>query len=308
MARIGGFDLVKGVDTSVSLVATQKRRRRIQRRLNRFSYYALERLQWSGFGDLINEFREKELDLPPLTATEGPRLLEDSNTPWTYCWSPALVAKPNDWPENIDVVGFFFLNQASLMQYQPPDELMTFLQSGEPPVYIGFGSMPVMNPVKLTEDIYKAVRLTGSRVILSKGAKVKGQQYFLGEGVDNKPDNVLVIGPCPHDWLFEYCSGVIHHGGAGTTAAGLVTGCPTLVVPFFGDQPFWGQRIQKAGVGPPPCPISRLNTDVLVQAFEMFADSKVKMSAQTIAESIRREDGVSGAVWSFHRNLPEYLV
>eukprot|EP01025_Chloroclados_australasicus_P017191 TRINITY_DN1874_c0_g1_i8.p2 TRINITY_DN1874_c0_g1~~TRINITY_DN1874_c0_g1_i8.p2 ORF type:complete len:687 (+),score=84.21 TRINITY_DN1874_c0_g1_i8:2329-4389(+) len=308
MARVGDFDFVSGVDTSVKLFVTKAQRKKVHKKLNRFSYYAIERITWSGFGDLINDFRENTLGLDPLSNYEGPRALHDFQPPWTYCWSPALVPKPADWAENIDVVGFFFLNQSKVMDYEPPPDLQEFIDAGDPPVYIGFGSMPVMYPQAVTEIIYQAVRNTGTRVILSKGAKKKGQEFFLGEGVDDQPEGVHVIGPVPHDWLFQHCSGVVHHGGAGTTAAGLIEGCPTFVVPFFGDQPFWGQRIAKAGVGPPPCPIGRLNAETLTDAFDFFRRPAAIKNAQKIAESIQHEDGIQNAIWSFYKNLPDDLI
>lgn len=129
------------------------------------------------------------------------------------------------------MTGFSFLKAGS--NYTPPEDLAQFLAKGPPPVYIGFGSIVVKDPTALTKLIFEAVKLAKVRAIVSKG--------WGGVGAGEVPDDVYLIGNCPHDWLFQRVSCVVHHGGAGTTAAGIALGKPTVVVPFFGDQPFWGQ-------------------------------------------------------------------
>jgi UDP:flavonoid glycosyltransferase YjiC (YdhE family) len=170
------------------------------------------------------------LELPKLSKKIGPFALKNLHVPHTYTWSEALIPKPNDWGSHIDIVGFFFLDLAS--NYTPPPDLVKFLEQGPPPVYIGFGSIVVENPDGMTQLIFDAVSQAGVRAIVSKG--------WGGLGGDKLvvPENIYMIGNCPHDWLFLKVSAVVHHGGAGTTAAGLKAGKPTIVVPFFGDQPF----------------------------------------------------------------------
>ena len=111
--------------------------------------------------------------------------------------SPSLLPKPPDWADNIDVCGFGFLSSES--SYTPPPEIATFLDSGPKPIYIGFGSIVVDNPDKLTKIVFEAVKKTGQRALVSKG--------WGNLGADEVPDNILMIGNCPHDWLFRhYCS------------------------------------------------------------------------------------------------------
>lgn len=117
-----------------------------------------------------------------------------SRIPFTYCWSPSLVPKPKDWGKHIDIVGFFILNQSSRIPYTPPDDLAQFLASGQPPMYIGFGSMVIPDAEEINKCIVEAVTETGHRALVSKG------WGGLGEGIDH-PD-VFVLGDCPHDWLF----------------------------------------------------------------------------------------------------------
>ena len=193
--------------------------------INYASYGIVEWLSWQGLGDIINKFR-RTLDLEPVPTTVGPVLSEVLKIPFTYCWSPALVPKPNDWPSHIDVCGFFFRDPSP---YNPPEEISKFLEAGPPPVYIGFGSIVVEDPAKMTALILEAVRVCGIRAIISRGWSK------LGQGLDQDVDGVLFIDDCPHEWLFQRVSAVVHHGGAGTIACGLRNACPTFVVPFFGE-------------------------------------------------------------------------
>ncbi|KAF7812801.1 sterol 3-beta-glucosyltransferase UGT80B1 isoform X1 [Senna tora] len=118
------------------------------------------------------------------------------------------------------------------------------------------------------------------------------------------PENIFLLEECPHDWLFPQCSAVVHHGGAGTTATGLKAGCPTTIVPFFGDQFFWGDRIHQKGLGPAPIPISQLSVENLTNAITFMFQPEVKSQAMEMAKLIENEDGVAAAVDAFHRHLP----
>jgi UDP:flavonoid glycosyltransferase YjiC (YdhE family) len=142
------------------------------------------------------------------------RMLQRLKVPHTYCWSPSLIPKPTDWGSHISISGFYFLDLAS--DFTPPNELQAFLDAGPPPVYIGFGSIVLDDPDAMTELIFEAVRKTGQRVLLSKGWGGMGA----GEGGLRVPGEVFMLGNVPHDWLFKHVSCVVHHGGAGTTAAG----------------------------------------------------------------------------------------
>jgi UDP:flavonoid glycosyltransferase YjiC (YdhE family) len=209
--------------------------------------------------------------------------------------SPALIPKPRDWPHDIDVAGFFFLSLAS--SYVPADDLAAFISAGPPPIYIGFGSIVVDNPNEMTKLIFKAVEKTGQRALVSKGWGGLGAEEI---GV---PEGVFMVGNCPHDWLFKQVSCVVHHGGAGTTAAGLAFGRPTVVIPFFGDQQFWGSMIAKAGAGPPPIPHKQLTADNLAAAIAMALDPKTLERAGELGAKIMRESGSVKGAESFHKQL-----
>ncbi|KAE8374927.1 hypothetical protein BDV26DRAFT_30594 [Aspergillus bertholletiae] len=259
------------------------------------SYAVVEVMLWEGLGDLINRLRKREMGLDPLDAIRAPGIAHRLQIPYTYLWSPALLPKPQDWGDNIDVCGFQFL--PSDTDYTPPNDLDTFLKAGEPPVYIGFGSIVVDNPARLTEIVFEAVRLTGKRALVSKG------WGNIGEGRAEVPENVMLLGKVPHDWLFQHVSCVVHHGGAGTTAAGLVLGRPTVIVPFFGDQPFWGSIVARAGAGPEPVPYKQLTAEKLADAINKALEPSTLEKAQEIGAGMRTEKGVQNAVHSFHQHL-----
>ncbi|KAM6525894.1 hypothetical protein FALCPG4_011426 [Fusarium falciforme] len=260
---------------------------------NYLSYGVVDIMTWQGLGDVINSWRVKELMLDPVPASVGPELLSHLNVPYTYCWSPALVPKPADWGQNIDICGFFMRAEPP---YSPPPDLAAFLSAGPPPIYVGFGSIVLDNSTEITENILAACRMAGVRVIISRGWSKLG-----GDSPNTK--EVFYLGDCPHEWLFKQVSAVVHHGGAGTTACGLSNARPTVIVPFFGDQPFWGSVIAASGAGPQPIPHKSLNARNLTEAISFCLASEVQASARNIAAKMHQESGVQAAVKSFHRQL-----
>nr|WIL59758.1 UDP-glucosyltransferase 80A40 [Paris polyphylla] len=260
----------------------------------RLSYQIVDSLIWLGIRDMINDFRKRKLKLRPVTYLSGAQE-SASDIPHGYIWSPNLVPKPKDWGSKVDVVGFCFLDLAS--NYEPPESLVKWIEAGEKPIYIGFGSLPVQEPEKMTRIIVEVLEITGQRGIINKG------WGGLGNLAEPK-EFVYLLDNVPHDWLFLQCKAVVHHGGAGTTSAGLKAACPTTIVPFFGDQLFWGERVHARGVGPPPIPIDEFNLQRLVDAIKFMLDPKVKENAVELAEAIESEDGVTGAVKAFFKHLP----
>ncbi|KAF2143369.1 glycosyltransferase family 1 protein [Aplosporella prunicola CBS 121167] len=264
---------------------------------NFISYGIVEFMTWQGLGDVINKWRRQTLDLEAVPNSEGPNLAETLKVPFTYCWSPALVPKPADWPSHIDICGFFFRDPPS---YTPPPELDAFLRAGPPPVYIGFGSIVIDDPEKMTAMILSAVRAAGARAIISRG--------WSNLGGEAAPPGVLYLGDCPHEWLFQHVAAVVHHGGAGTTACGLLNGKPTTIVPFFGDQPFWGRMVAARNAGPSPIPYKAMTAERLAGAIAFCLTAEASAAAQEIAARMRGEAGVKAAVASFHGALPPLEV
>ena len=206
-----------------------------------------------------------------------------------------MIPKPRDWNSNIHVTGFCHLAQAS--SFSPSRELVEFLSSGPPPIYIGFGSIVVKDSAATTKLILEAVRKAGVRAILSRGW---GGFAAKGEAL---PDEIFPVDNIPHDWLFPRVSCVVHHGGAGTTAAGIASGTPTVITPFFGDQPFWGMVVARAGAGPPPIPFRDLTTDSLAAAIKAALQPDVREKVRTLACIMRQESGAQNAARSFHTEL-----
>ncbi|KAJ5801662.1 CAZyme family GT1 [Penicillium psychrosexuale] len=262
---------------------------------NLVSYSVVDMLIWEGLGDLVNSWRKKCLALDPLDSITAPSLPQRLGVPFSYLWSPALLPKPADWGDQIDICGFCVLPRKS--DYQPPKEIEDFLKAGPTPLYVGFGSIVVQDQVKLTRIVFEAIQLSGQRAIISKG------WGNLGIEDADVPDNILIVGSVPHDWLFQHVSCVIHHGGAGTTAAGLALGRPTIIVPFFGDQQFWGGIVAMAGAGPLPVPYKQLTVEKLTNAIKTALLPSTQAKAQEIADKMQTESGVRDGVRSFHRHL-----
>ena len=197
-----------------------------------------------------------------------------------------MIAPPADW-SNAIVTGYWQLEPPS--NWQPPAALEAFLANGEAPIYIGFGSMSSRDPAQTAELIVTALKQTGTRAILQSG--------WGGFKATDLPDAVLSVESVPHSWLFNKVAAVVHHGGAGTTAAGLRAGVPSLVIPFFGDQGFWGERVAQLGVGPSPIPRKALTAQSLAQAIQtMTVNSEMRTRAAELGARIRTEDGVGNAV------------
>ena len=262
---------------------------------NFMSYPLVELMTWQGLGDLCNTFRTKTLGLDPVSTIWAPGHLYRMKVPYTYLWSPGLIPKPRDWGPEIDIAGFVFLDLAST--FEPPNDLEHFLNMGEPPVYIGFGSIVVDDPAQFTELIFEGVKIAGVRAVVSKG------WGGFGENADI-PDNVFMLDNVPHDWLFQRTRSVVHHGGAGTTAIGLKLAKPTFIVPFFGDQPFWGSMVAASGAG--QCvTYKELTAQKLAEGIKYCHSDEAQHKVQKIADCIARDgNGAANAVKSFHASLP----
>ncbi len=185
------------------------------------------------------------------------------------------------------MTGYWLLDAP--VTWQPPEALQTFLDAGPPPVYIGLGSMKTRDPAATTELMVQALAQSGQRGILLTGS--------LGISQAEISDEVFTLAEAPHDWLFPRMAAVVHHGGAGTTAAGLRAGVPTIITPIYGDQFFWGQRVAALGVGPPPIPQKHLTPERLAAAIRLAtSDQAMQERARAVGHTLQEEDGVAQAV------------
>lgn len=254
--------------------------------LNRASY-GVRRSTGLLYGGMLNDFRRR-LGLPRLGRLADPLTGPDGRAVNVlYPYSRHVVPTPSDYPPSAHVTGYWFLDQP---EWTPPSELADFLSSGAPPVYVGFGSMGFGKGAQRRRDaVLGALAATGQRGIVATG--------WGGIASGASPaDNVLVVDAVPHDWLFPRVAAVVHHGGAGSTAAGLRAGRPTLVVPFLGDQPFWGARVHSIGAGPEPLPVQRLAESLTIRLDELVASPSYARRAAEVGELIRAEDGLTDGV------------
>jgi UDP:flavonoid glycosyltransferase YjiC (YdhE family) len=251
--------------------------------LNRLSHELFLRYANSLFRESVNRWREEMLGLPPSRRDD---CIHGVPVPRLYGFSPSVVPKPADWDKNSAVTGYWFLDDEAWL---PSPSLQGFLQAGPPPVYVGFGSLPSANPVHTTAMVVEALALAGQRGILASG--------WGGLAAAPLSEHVYMLDAAPHDRLFPHVCAVVHHGGAGTTAAGLRAGKPTVIFPFFGDQPFWGRRVADLGVGPEPIAFKHLTVSMLVEAVTSAVDDDVmRRRAEQLGAALRAEDGVGTAV------------
>ncbi|HWI63882.1 MAG TPA: glycosyltransferase, partial [Symbiobacteriaceae bacterium] len=201
--------------------------------------------------------------------------------------SPQVFARPADWPEHVHCSGYWFLE--SDPGYQPPADLKAFIEAGEAPVYVGFGSVSDKErAAETTHIVTEALRRAGKRGIVATGWRGM-------ERPEDHSEDVLFIEGAPHDWLFPQMAAVVHHGGAGTTAAALRAGVPSLIVPYGNDQFAWGRRIHELGVGAQAIPRKQLTIDSLAAAIQETQAPAVKERARAIGERVRQENGAEGA-------------
>jgi len=206
-------------------------------------------------------------------------------TPILCAWSPSVLPASSDWPSHVHVTGYYFFSHTN--SYQPLPELLSFLQRGAPPICITFGSMVNREKERIDSVVREALEKTGNRgIILSGWSRVKNESS----------NDLLYLEAVPHDWLFPQCKMVIHHGGAGTTAAGLRAGIPNIVIPFMGDQSFWGERVCAINAGPKPLLVRNLSAKNLTRAIKEAEGEAIRKRAQAIGQQIRNEDGTSVAV------------
>lgn len=202
-----------------------------------------------------------------------------------YAYSQYLAPKPKEWGEHLHITGYWHTEEKT----SPPsdEKLLRFLESGDSPIYIGFGSMVGGSFQEMQRIILDGLKNTGQRAVLSSGWRKFGAVEHLAD--------VYCVDYVAHDWLFPRVKAVVHHGGAGTTAAGLRAGKPTLVLYFGGDQPFWGNQIYLSGAGPKPVARKMLTADLFTERLRQLVDDRMRKNAERIATQLNKEDGCQHA-------------
>ena len=261
---------------------------------NYLSYPLSSLFLWQIFRKPVNEWLKSNLRSSRSLWRSPFFSMRKQQIPFLYAYSNYVLPKPSSWRKEDYVTGYWFLD--STTGWTPPQDLTDFLNGGSPPVYIGFGSMSNRQPETVTEIAIAALEKTNQRGIIATG----------WGGISNVdlPDNIFKLDSAPHDWLFPKCAAVVHHGGAGTTAAGLKAGVPTIIVPFFSDQPFWGQRIVDLGVGTKPIEQKELTVEKLSAAIDTaLNEQQIRERAVDLGKKIRSENGIDRAVKAIAYNI-----
>ncbi len=212
-------------------------------------------------------------------------------------WSPSLIPPPSDFPPNAHIVGYFFSPPDEA--YLPPPELDSFLKSGQPPVCVSFGSMVNKDAKRIDDIVRQSLRRTKNRGVILSG---------WGGAANSSSSEALCLEPAPHNWLLPKCKMVVHHGGAGTTAAGLRAGVPNIIVPFMADQPFWDKRVNQIGAGPKPIAVKKLSAENLSRAILEAQSQSMVERAKRIGEKIRAEDGVANAIQLIESHARRFAI
>jgi Glycosyl transferases, related to UDP-glucuronosyltransferase len=245
------------------------------------SYAMIQGMLWMASKDSVKGFWKKNFGKTPDNFGCPFERHIDKNHPAIVSCSNFVFKRPDDWNENIHQSGYWFVEESC--DYTPTDELTDFLNSGEKPVYIGFGSMTSLEKHEgLAEIAVEAIVKTGKRGIICGMGKPS-----------NLPKNIIAIDSVPHSWLFERVSAVCHHGGAGTTAAGFKAGVPSIIVPFSNDQFAWAHRAYDLGVGAKPIPKKELSSVKLADAIKFALTDKTVANARTLGKKIATEKGAA---------------
>lgn len=254
--------------------------------VNIFTYHLLDQAFWLFFRSIQNKWRKEELDLPPLSLG-GPFQRIRRTAPTVLGYSPSVVPPPADWPLTVHATGYWFLDEPP--GWKPPADLVAFLGAGPAPIYIGFGSMPDRSARQTTQLILDALRLSGQRCVLLGG--------WSGLGRNQLPDTVFPVDSIPHSWLFPRVAAVVHHGGAGTTAAGLRSGKPSILAPYVADQVYWAKLVEKLDVGPKAVSYHALSAEKLAgKIHEAVTNEEMRRKAAILGRQIESEKGIINAV------------
>lgn len=254
---------------------------------NRVTHHIAIQTIWQLFRSIVNDARVNRLELDKIPLSGSWSIIKKQKLPVLMGYSPYVIPPSANWQENIHVPGYWFLEEPD--EWLPPANLEAFINDGKPPIYIGFGSMADRDAAKNTRIVVDALIRSGERGILATG--------WGGLTNTSLPESIFRIESCPHSWLFPQMKTIVHHGGAGTTAAAFRAGKPQIVVPFFADQPFWGNAAHSLGVGAKPLPIKSVSAETLGEAIKHVADNReMQQNATELGRKIRSEYGVNNAV------------
>lgn len=254
---------------------------------NRMTFKGGDLLWANATRELLNDWRA-DMGLERIKPFHFPyREMFGKPVPTLYAYSSIISPKPAEWGDNYHLTGFWI--QESPAGFTADATLSEFLSSGEKPVYIGFGSTVGGDFDRILDVILESLQKTKQRALLSAGWRNLGNRTL--------PKEVMQVGNVPHEWLFRQVKAVSHHGGAGTTAAGIRAGVPSVIVPFGGDQPYWGERVYRIGIGTKPIMCKKLSVQNYSEALDTaVSNTAMQQEAARIGALLRAEDGVSNAI------------
>jgi sterol 3beta-glucosyltransferase len=263
--------------------------------LNRTTFRAFQALIWRQNRANVDDM----CDVLGIARFRRRPRVEDA--PSVSLFSPVLAARPGDWDRRHEVTGAVALSpqlRARLGEGAVPADLRAWLDAGSPPVYFGFGSMPVLDPAGLLRDVAEITAARGIRGLIGAGSTDFG----------TPPEHLFVArGPFDHDLVLPRCRAAVHHGGSGTTATVLRAGLPSVVASVFFDQPFWGWRVAKAGAGV-TLPFRRMTAARLGDALDRVLAKGCAARARVLGAVIRREDGAGRAADTVERWVAERVT
>jgi sterol 3beta-glucosyltransferase len=260
---------------------------RLGRGYNLITHKIFEKIMWFASSSAVKQFWKKEFGKAPDDFSCPFSKQTTKNLPTVVSCSNYVFPRPKDWPEYVYNTGYWFLDDE--VDWKPSSDLLDFLQKGTPPIYIGFGSMGDSTlAVQTTELVMDALKRSGQRGILATGWSGMSK-------IDNIPEDIFILESAPHAWLFPKMAAVVHHGGAGTTAAGLRAGIPSIIIPNSNDQFAWGRRVYELGAGSKPIPRKKLTAEKLSDAIKSVSAKEIKDTAKDLGTKIQSENGAETA-------------
>ena len=254
---------------------------------NRLTYRLAEYMLGLPWRSALNRWRMGELGLRPVSTLRPFTQADGRALPCVYGFSPRVAPRPVDWPEFHQIAGYWHLNLSP--DWQPPVNLMRFIEAGDPPVYIGFGSYPWRSARLSLRQAVDAVERAGMRAVVLADEETARAAHL--------PPSIYATAGVSHEWLFPRVSVVVHHAGAGTVAAALRTGVPMITAPIAVDQFFWSKRVERLGVGRLLRARGHSATNELAELMsEMIRDPRARDQAQEIQQWLAAEDGLGRAV------------
>jgi UDP:flavonoid glycosyltransferase YjiC (YdhE family) len=255
---------------------------------NKFTYKIAHFFFWTFVEKETNEFRA-ELGLPVLTENLVTYISKQAPLD-LYCISPSLISQPKDWKGKSKITGFLTVPEESRLSHpldQIPDDLNTWLQRGDKPIYIGFGSNGVGNSEKFANILKSILDGTNERILFCTGWAL----------FHNLPahQNLYVAKYVNHEIILPKCKIGIFHGGAGTLAAMLRNNLPVIIISFYTDQPAWGKIIQRKGLGV-HIPVKKMDAGKLMAAIKTVQSAEIKQNVLAIGSQIRNERGLENAI------------